>query len=172
MSVYDVLHSAPETPGELEFEVVADSTALEVAVGDVSEDGVPFFNSNSQQFFQAGDNLMLQFIKPNIPYGFGQGTGSHRLKIMWFNELGATFLVEELGFFSFVDIPNLCEGLNFPGAGLFLTTPKTHGRIGLGIYSETLKVSMVNVPAVLVGETVVVGYLIGVTHTLEMEGGS
>lgn len=170
--IYDVLHSEPGGD-EFQFEVVADTDALEVTINPIVADPVRFFNSDHAPFFKPGDNLLLQFIRLNLPYCFGQGTGIHHIGISWLAEDNEEQPITELAQNSLIDMACACDGIQLPGDGLFLQTPTKDGKLwGLGVTSLQFNVAMVNVPAVLVGQTLLATYFLGVSHTVPMEFGS
>lgn len=170
--IFDVLHTQPDD-GSLVFTVVDTATAIEVPLEPI----VGFcrlVNSNLAQYFAPGDNLLLQFVSNNLPYGFGQGTGRHKITMVWLDNTDAVIPIPELADNSLFDIPEFCEGLRFPGDGLFIKTPvtPTGTHFNLAFTIVDCNVSMINAPAVLLGETLEAMYYLGVTHTLPMEFGS
>lgn len=163
-TVYDVLHTLP-TGDQLTFEVVPVATAVEVPLADGTPLApfVPLANANGDQLFEPGENFILEFVSINIPYGFGQGTGLHRLSLVWKPTGGGTVVIPELAGNSALDMPNLCDGIVFPG-GLFIEAPKDDSAV-LGLVLADLNVSMINAPSSLIGETILATYFFGISHT-------
>lgn len=167
--IFDVITSNPVEAGNLEF-TAAVSPPLQVTVGAVT-DPIILPNAAGDLFFNAGDNLLLMAIVPYIAFGFGQAVGTHKLGLAWVADDDDLVSIPELAG-GMVTIPNLCGGLEFPGAGLFLTAPRDRGNLRLAVTSADLNVSMLDLPSALVGEVLTVQYHLKIGHTLPMFGGT
>lgn len=160
------------TPGELEFTVTA-TPPLEVAITPVAGTSIPMANGQGFQWFELGDNVILRNVWVTLPFGFGQGTGLPLLRPFWMDGAFVDVEIPEFAGFSYLPVPDICEGLEFPD-GLFIAAqrgdPATASRFALAIAGFDLNVSMVNVPAILVGETFSVSVHFLVEHTRPMVG--
>jgi hypothetical protein len=167
-NIQDVMSSDLTVAGKVQFAV--NSAVLEVAaVPPVAP--VIFFNANGMQWFNIGDNVLLQNLWVNIPYGFGQGDGQHTIGLAWIDALAGITPIPELAGNSILTIPSLCGPLDFPSSGLFVKVPTNVGRVRLGLTSLALNVAQVGVPAVIADGTVFkIQYHIELFHTQVLVG--
>lgn len=165
----DIISSDIGQAGEMEFTAAA-APPLEVLILPPGATPLRFSNSDDMQLFQPGDNLLLQRLWCNIPFGFAAGTGRTRIAVLWRSEAGENRLISELGDGTFLTVPDVCGGIVFPGSGLFLRTPTDMGLVGLVLTALTNEnmVSMVNLPADLVGAVIKVQWSFMVQHTRPM----
>jgi hypothetical protein len=168
--IFDVITSIPVESGDLQF-TAAESPPLQVAVGSPSVP-VILMAAGGELFFNPGDNILLMAISPYIAYGFGQAVGSHFLGLNWIAQDDSTIVIPELSGGGIVTIPNLCDGLEFPGDGLFLRAPRDRGNLRLAVTSVDLNVSMLGLPSALAGQVMEIQYHLKIGHTLPMFGGT
>jgi len=169
--IVDIISSSIDVAGEAQF--TATDAALEVAVSGPGADGLVFSNSYGMSYFQLGDNLKIAKLWVNIPFGFGQGTGLHTIGLGYWD--GSTFELITPPFqnsSNSVGIPTLCGPLEFAPDGLFATMPKTGVRRQIRLVDMDLNVSMLNLPADLVGQIIKVQYHLEVLHSLPMMAGA
>ncbi len=167
--IFDVITSSPVEAGDLRF-TAAEAPPLQVTVTSPSNP-VFLINAFGDLFFNPGDNILLMAISPYIAYGFGQAVGTHILGVNWIDQDDNVVVIPELAGSS-VAIPNLCDGLEFPGDGLFLRAPRDRGNLRLAITGVALKVSMLGLPSALAGQVMEVQYHFKIGHTLPMFGGT
>jgi hypothetical protein len=149
-------------------DVVVDDTVDGVllnAIVDVT--GLAFTNAaTALGWFGRGDDALVQWIKPHLPYQFGQGIGVHTILLNWLDNLGALYPVAELSG-SVLAIPSMCDTLDLPG-GILLRTPRPADplvtKFNLRLMQATCSVSMLNVPASLVGQNMAMQYFLMAQH--------
>lgn len=149
--IYEVLTS-DAIAGQLDF-VAASAPPNELIVNGVGA-GVVFENSFGLEWFEPGDNLMLNSFFCRIPFGFGYGSLRVQANFEFRDAGGATIVIPEFAQTGNLVIPDPCGGLAFPGDGLFIRTPVGAGRVRLWCSVWQCRVSLVNVPSSLVGTTV------------------
>lgn len=162
--IFDTLSSSTAIVGEADF--TASSAVLEVAVNTPGAMELPFENANLDTWIEPGDNLKLMELTINVPFCFGQGTGTHLIGIAFRDSLGAIIPIPELAGASSVVMPTLC-GLTFE-TPVHIETPKNLGRLELVLVFAGLNLSMVDLPAALDGQTFHVQYHLEVIHTLPL----
>ncbi len=167
-ALIDTLYSDISVSGQAEF-TAATPGALYKTVAVPGVDGLPFFDANGNQWLDAGDNVLLQKLGWEIPYGFGQGPGLHRIGLAWQNNDGDLYIIRELSGNSIIVIPDNL-GLDLEGQsganGLFLTVPDgNHERKRLVLTNIELNVSQINLPADLDGEVIKVQYYAQILHS-------
>lgn len=166
----DILSSRIDVAGQMEF--TANSAVPEVAMLPPVDRDIDFVGNQATVLrFESGDNVFLKKIWWNIPHGFRQGSGTARACIYWKNALGTIDTLSGFPQPSALNIPDICEGLEFPGNGLFIRTPTNLGNVGLilagapiGAPTE-LNISMANLPAILDGLTLKVQVHLLLLHT-------
>lgn len=165
--IFDIMKSGVDVPGEMDF--VANSAVKSVAVNSPAAFDVIFTNANGDPWFEEGDHILLTGAWIVIPFGFGQGENDGGIapvmQILWVDALGNFTLIDELANISLLNPVNLCGPLEFPPDGLFIKTPVGSGRQKLVLSGFNLKVSQINLPAILEGETINVQVFLRVTHT-------
>lgn len=172
--VIDILSSDITVAGEADF-TAATPGALDVAVNSPGSGGLNFEDSNGNLYIEPGDNILLQRLDVNIPYGFGQGQGTHKIGLAWYNPTDATFItIPELAGNSALTIPDLC-GIDFQGQadgnGLLIVAPKntTGLRYNLRLTVIDLNLSMLGLPSELNGLVLPVQYHLRVLHTKPLQ---
>lgn len=160
--IIEIISSDIGISGQSEFTV--DAAVDEVAVVGPAPGGLVFINGAGSGYFEAGDNVILTGALTNIPYGFGQGTGTAKLDISWVDGLNAFIAIPELGG-NTLQLPNICGMLEFPPGGLFLEAPKSFGPVALVLRGIELNVSQINVPAQLDAQVIKVQFHLRVNHT-------
>lgn len=133
--------------------------------------GVPLENPLASQWFERGDNLKLRKLWVSVPYGFGWGVGPLQIQFEFRNSANAPIGIPEFCNSGWLFVPNPCDGIEFPD-GLFLRAPvdSTLGRFRMVISAFIGNVSVVNLPASLVGESIKVELSIALEHTRGMAG--
>jgi hypothetical protein len=167
--IIDILASEILVPGQSDF--VANSAVLDVPVTGVPVAGIPFENAIGFRTFALGDNILIQKIWSVVNWGFGQGgpttTGPHNIGIAYWD--GVVF--EAMPPFPYsprvLNIPTLCDPVDF-GAGLYSPMPTTGAPRQIRLTNIDLRISMVNLPADLDGETIYVQYFMQVLHNALM----
>lgn len=127
--------------------------------------GVDFVNAGGAKWFEAGDNPIITDIYCNIPFGFGQGTGTHKIDFAWLDNFGAINFPQEFSAGYGIFLPSLCGPLDFPPDGIFVKNTGGVGKQKLNLQVLLLNVSQLNVPAALNGQVIKVQYFIELTHT-------
>jgi hypothetical protein len=132
---------------------------------------VVYGNSNGDTWIEPGDNILLQKIEVNVPFGFLEGSGIHFFGLALQDGAGTVQAIAEMPNSS-VNIPDLCHGITFPGNGLFISIPSNgvsaNKRQQLVTPSIALNISQVNLPAVLNGVTIPIEYHLQFVHTKAM----
>lgn len=152
------------------FVVDATGATKEVPVNQALGGPGKYVNADGNGWFAAGDNVILDEVRVNIPFGFGQGTDRHNIELQWLNSIGGSFPIAELATAGELTIPDLCTPLKFEN-GLFLSIPKAPGGTGKLVLfpsNVSLNVSMINAPALLNGDTLKVQYHLVIRHTLPL----
>ncbi len=174
MSVIDILSSDNTVTGEGDFTAVTPG-ALDVPVNPPGAAGLIFSDANGNTFFEPGDNILLQRLDINIPYGFGQGEGTHHIGLAWWNPTTAAFItIPELAGNSALVVPDLC-GLDFEGQadanGLSIQVPKNNTglRYNLMLTVIDLNLSMLGLPTELDGLVLALQYHLRVLHTKPLQ---
>lgn len=171
MAVHDILASEV-VPGELDATGAA-TPPLEVSLNPAPVNGTDMPNWNGDKWFDEGDNIALKNIWCFVPFGFGQGNGPHVLNLEWKDSLNNSISIPELGVGiageGGIIIPEINCPVPLPSDGLFIKTPVGSGRVRLTIFASTLKISMVNIPAALIGATIAPIYHFQVFHTKQMQ---
>lgn len=141
------------------------SGPLEVTLPAVGAAGLAFSNAGGSKFFEPRDNVIIQNIWCNIPFGFGQGTAKHLFDLVY-DQGGINFAPPELDA-GRVIIPSLCGPLPFPPSGLLLrpNVALVGGRFFFKIIAINLNISMVGVPQALNGQTIFPQYHLQIQHT-------
>lgn len=163
--------------GAMQFVPVA-APPLDMAVAGVGIAGIRFINGQAATEFAPGDNILLNKIWTNIPYGFGQGSGTMQIGLSYQDALGSFIPIPAFSYLSgsssHLNIPGVACCLEFPGEGVLIPAlnyadpdPATHG-FELYLTSFSMNVSMLNVPDLLVGETIKVQLHAMITHTRQM----
>jgi hypothetical protein len=147
---------------------VVDNTLTEKALVGPPGTGNKFSNAAARDWFEKGDNLILTGFWMNIPFGFGQGTGSVSLSLFWEDGAGAFTVIPELADpSSTLNLPNFCGPLEFPPNGLFIRVPTTGAtKFRLTNLNSIMNISQINAPAILQGTTQKVQFHLRVLHTL------
>lgn len=158
--------------GTFDF-VAATPGAIQKAVNPpVPPAVVAYANSNGDTWIEPGDNLLLQQITVNVPFGFVEGDGVHFFGLALQDGAGTVQAIPALPNSS-INIPDLCHGVTFPGNGLFILIPSNgvsaNGRWQLVTPSIALNISQVNLPLALNGVTIPVEYHLQFTHTKAMQ---
>jgi len=122
------------------------------------------------EWFEPGDNIRIDRLYVSIPFGFGQGIGQVRAQFEFRDGAGVPSTITEFANTGWITIPNMCEGIAFPGDGLFVRMPSGVGvgRHRLILVDLEAQVSMVNLPASLVGVDVQLQIHLGISHTRPM----
>lgn len=165
--IFDIV-STQAGAGSLDFvAAVAPPTSIPITGAGA---GVVFGSSDipTKQWFEPGDNLKINSLEIAIPYGFGIGFGQTSLRFVFRDSAGVGILIPEFATNGWITYPNICNRLDFPGDGLFISVPKNQGRFRLWLINFVAEVSMVNVPSVLIGQTVQLQVHASITHTLPM----
>ena len=174
MAIQTQLVTQPDA-GELDF--VANSAVDQVLINSPALMEVFFQNPNGASSFAPNENLILQRLNVNIPFGFGQGAGNHIVQIRY-RQNAVLFEIPEFNpispaGISNLFIPDLCEGIIFPDGGLLLN-PRLAGldqvnRYDLVLTSAVLNVSQISLPAALDTDTIVVAYHLQIKNTLPLQ---
>jgi hypothetical protein len=150
----DILSSRIDVAGQMEF--TSDSAVSEVALVPPLDRDIDFVdNQAGVRRFESGDNCFLKRIQINIPHGFRQGTGTARVCLLWKNALNVVQAIAGLPQPSALIVPDLCDGIEFPGDGIFIRTPTNMGNVGIVLAGVPLgaptefNISMANLPAIL-----------------------
>lgn len=166
MAVFDILSDIP-AGGDLQFTAAA-APPDQVAVTQPTAGGQIFRNANGDSLFTPGDNILINEIRLNTPFQFGQGNGQISLQIQYNRTVGGLLDIPEIGDDSFMYLPDLCTPVRFPGLGLFLRVP-TNTTFRLVLVSHIdFNISMMNVPAELLGDNFQVHPYLHITHTLPL----
>jgi len=165
MPILDVLASDILTVGESDF--VANAAVLDVAVNNTNVNGLVFSNAVGRSYFSLGDNLMIQKVYATVNWGFGQGgptfTGPHNIGLAYWNGASLELMPPFPYATRALNIPVLCSPLDF-AAGIFCAMPTTGIRRQVRLINIDLRMSMVNLPTDLDGETIAVQYFMQVLH--------
>lgn len=173
--ILDVLSSDVSQVGKDDFAAVDPSVLIQVGVNGPGGAGLAFQNGGVNTWFERGDNVILKKVQIDMPFGFGQGTGRHLIQLAWLasaGDGGALTYIPELSGGGFLPIPTMCDPVEFPPDGLMIAVPTLATgvqRVQLVLKSVVLNVSMVNIPAVLVGAVVPFAYYLEVLHTRPMQ---
>ncbi len=173
MAIVDILSSDNSHVGQGDFTAIA-NPPLYVAVNAVGAGGLIFSDANGNQYVEPGDNLLIQRLDLNIPYGFGQAVGTHKIGLAWKDSLNNFITIPELAGNSAMTVPDLC-GVDFEGLaggnGLYIAAPKntTGLRYRLALTLITLNVSMIGLPEELEGLVIALQYHLRVLHTRAMQ---
>jgi len=127
--------------------------------------GDDFASTSAGKWFEEGDNLILTGVSINLPYQFGLASGNASLALSWVDSLGNLLVIRELANSGTIYIPRICEMLELPPDGLFVSVPIGSGRLKLQLISAVFNVSMLNVPAILNGTTQNIGSSLRLYHT-------
>ncbi len=167
--IYDVLHTTPGDDTLAFLPVAAAVGAVDVQL-DFTGAPFPFKNPITRQWFQPGDNVLLDKVKCTIPYGFGQGNFIHGIQIKWENQIGTLIGIPEFANTSNLDIPDLCSCLEFGNGGLFIAAPKAAQgtKFRLVLTAGFLTISMIGAPTILIDQAseLDVTYWLELRHTL------
>ncbi len=171
-ALIDTLFSDITVGGQADFTATTPG-ALFLPVTAPGVSGLPFYDANGNQWLEAGDNVLLQRIGWEIPYGFGQGPGLHRIGLVWQNNIGGNYIITELSGNSVIVIPDN-NGLVIEGQananGLFLKVPNGNGeRKRLALTTIELNVSQINLPSDLNGVLVKVQYYAQILHSKPLQ---
>lgn len=153
--------------GQSDF--VANGAVADVAVNNVGANGLQFFSGAGATKFELGDNILIRKIWAVIPWGFGQGGPaaapfSHNISLSFWD--GASlFVIPILG--SAMNLPTLCDPMDF-GEGLYAPMITTGAKRELRLSNIRLRVSQINVPAIIDGTRIPVQYFVEVNHTKPM----
>lgn len=162
--ILDILSSNIALVGQMDFTAV-EAPPLTVTVNPPVGNAIFCEDANGNKWIQAGDNLLLQRIWCNIPFGFGQGTGQAYVGLGFVDVLNNTSIISELAGNGIQTLPDICHVMEFPGDGLFIQVPNAVGRVKWTVQNLVLKLSMVNLPAVLVGQVIPLQMHFQVLHT-------
>lgn len=172
-NISDILHSV--TAGGQNQITAALTPPNQVAVSAIGANGLAITNAIGDQWFEPGDNVLLKNVWANIPFGFCQGEmpGGHYVTLSWRDNFGNRFGIPELGIDAAGDgmlpIPELGCGIPFPPDGIFIKTPITLlRRYRLSLEFDNLELSMVGLPAALVGQVVTPVYYFQLLHTKQL----
>ena len=163
--------------GAMEFTPAA-APPLDLAVTGPGVDGVAFLNGQNATEFCPGDNILLNKLWVNLPYGFGQGQGTMQMGFSYLDALSSFIPVPAFslrsGSSSYLNIPGAACCLEFPGEGVLIPAlsyadadPNSAG-YQLYLTSFNLNVSMLNIPDLLAGEIIKVQVHAMITHTRQM----
>ena len=167
MALIDIMSSDISIAGEADFAAAAATGLgdLEVPVNAPGAAGLPFSDSNGNEWFEMGDNINLARLWVNLPYGFGQGSGLHSIGVAWQFQDNSFSIITQLAGNSIITFPVACGPLEAVPLGIFIPNPSALQRARLSLTSIVLNVSMVNLPAVLEGGDFFVQYHLEVFHT-------
>lgn len=165
--IIDILSSDTSVAGEMDF-VAATPGPLLVPVNPPGGAHGLVFSGSLGAWFRDGESLILTGVVVNIPYGFGQATGTAFFVMCWLDQAGVEYDVPEFGGNNTLKLPNICGTLEFPPDGIFLVAPKGHGSLQLRLKDFDFNVSMLNLPAELDGETISAQIHLRVNHTIVM----
>ena len=167
--IQDILSSSIAVAGQMDF-VAAAAPPLDVAVTVPGMNGIDCHDANGNLWIEPGDNLLLQRVWCSIPFGFVQGSEETHLGIVFRNNAGASSIITEFAGNSAFTFPDICHGIDFPGSGLFIANPNGGVRWKWNLTAAlAMRVSMVNLPSVLIGTTVKVQFHFMVAHTKALQ---
>lgn len=179
--ILDILHLEIEA-GRMDF------TGAAAPPNSVALSQIPFGASmilaaaHGRQWFEAGDNVKLNTAWFNIPFGFGQGqepiagptSGGGRVCLMWLGADAVLYPMPELGIGvsggeGTLAIPEY--NCPIPLLDLYVRVPtaviQSYTMVMVGPVS--LYVSMVGIPAALIGQAVNPIFYLEVLHTKQMK---
>lgn len=169
--ILDILASDTSVVGAADF--TADGAVSDIAVNGVpGPSGLVFKNAVGFTKFVLGDNILVQKVWGVINWGFGAGglttTGPHNIGLAFWD--GAAFV--PMAPFPYVNrvinIPTLCHPVEFPDPGLFAPMNTVGAQRSINLSSLDLRVSQINLPAILQGQRIAVQYFLQVVHTYLM----
>lgn len=168
MAIYDILRSSP-TGGQLDWTVPGAGISSTFNSGVVV--GVPFQNVAANQYFAPGDSIVIQKIWTRVPFGFGQANLASSFQFKWDNGSNTyAITVPELSNGQGTYLPNFCDPIEQADINaFFLAQPSLTAGRRLGITAFQVDISLVNMPAVLVGQLIRLEMMLLVRHTLPMQ---
>lgn len=165
MPILDIICSDITAVGQSDF--TANGAVSDVAVNNVAGNGLTLFDASGRSKFSIGDNFKIRKIWAVIPWGFGPGgiaVGTY-LHLAGFNFFDGVGLTPIPPLINQVIIPTLCDPLDF-GDGLYVPVASANLRINLT--SLFLRVSQINLPAILNGTRIPVQYYMEILHNLPL----
>jgi hypothetical protein len=179
--VFDILHTEIEAG---KFEVVAaaaPNTILLTGIGGAAD--LDIANAHGRRWFAAGDHFKLANMWLAFPYCFGLGEeavgaaddGGARVSLVWVGADAVQYSIPELGIGvageGALGIPEFNCPIPFPEGGLFIKVPVLplqSYRLAL-VDPVQIPVSMVSLPASLIGVTIRPILYLEVLHTKQMQ---
>lgn len=173
MAVSDILHTVT-AGGQMQITAAA-PPPNQVAVSAIGAAGLAITDAIGNQWFEPGDHVLLKNAWASVPFGFcpGEMPGGHYITLSWRDNLGGRFGIPELGVDAAGDgmlpFPEINCPIPFPPDGLFIQTPTAGGiKYRLSIEFSNLELSMVGLPADMIGQVVTPVYYFQVLHTLQL----
>ena len=130
-----------------------------------------FRNQAGNQYFAAGDSVVIQKMFIRIPYGFGQAEAPTDIQLNWDDGSGLDNIsIPELSGGSGLFFPDLCHSLEMVDSdSIFLQQPSLVAGRRLCLTRFNLDISLINVPAALVAQVLTLEVMFLVKHTLVMQ---
>lgn len=165
--ILDVLSSDISVVGSADF--TANGAVADVLVNNPAGNGMIMYNGAGQSKFALGDNLLIQKIWATVPWGFGQGgAGASPLShVVSFDFFDGVSLYDIGPIPNDIAIPTLCDPLDF-GDGLYAPMAIVGALRQIRLTHIVLRISQINIPAILDGTRIPVQYFMQVRHTLGM----
>lgn len=151
---------------QLTFTVDTGATDVPIVWGGAAE----FHSADAtpDPFFEAGDNIFIENVEIIFPYQFGQGVLSTKLSLSveWYSDGGLNGPITNLGDNGRLNVPdpNCLFPVNTP---VYYPSPD-ETKWGLRVNDMDGNVSMINAPAVLNSEVLLVIAILKVRSTYEM----
>jgi hypothetical protein len=168
--IVDILASDVTVGGAADF--VANGAVLDLPVTAAPANGLVMSTALLDNQFALGDNFSLQRLWATINWGFGPGGpavfGPHNIGLAYWDGVNPITAIPPFQTTAHtIAIPTMCDPLDF-SPGLLCTMPITGLKRRIVLSGIDLRISQVNLPTALQGQTIKVQYFIQVAHTLPL----